>query len=353
MSNKQLILLTMIAVLAAVVVFLNWPAKKPVNLKTNETNLIRSAKSDEVDAGQTENGQANTLKQKQETSLIDAFQSAVLVSKAYAAELQSPPYSQRLTERDLDRLEPNYFSPQSILVDDSGAEISATLSKYRHIYPEPIFATLVGDDISSAELILINIADKAKIKSSKFVRTGNQWLASLEGEESLPRQLQANVVARVNGNTVPVALSLKYLDSVASLEGFESVNAVDADMVITAKLTTRKSGLYRMRANLFDQNRKPIAHLVGKKRLNRGSVGIELKAHQSVLVGKEAPFYLKTFVIELMSPKPGVPTEYGHSEIKEYEISDFMVSSLTSEPYQPSEQEIQRLELLQKMAAGG
>ena len=51
-----------------------------------------------------------------------------------------------------------------------------------------------------------------------------------------------------------------------------------------------------------------------------------------------------------MSPAPGQPTRYGDSEIKEYVIKNFSLSSLSEIPYQPSEQEQQRLLLLQNMA---
>ena len=286
------------------------------------------------------------------TSAIQAFESAALVSRAYAAELKYPKYSQPLTERDVDRLEPNYFNPQSILVDDNGAEISAVLSKFRYLYPEPIEATLFGEGIDSAELHLTHVVSKEKVSSTPFRFKEGGWRASLSGSERFPPQLMATVQANVAGKTIPIALSLKYLNSVASLESFETAVADDADMVVKANMTTQKAGLYRVRANLFDSDRKPIAHLVSKKKLPFGSTNIELKAHQSVLVGKAAPFYLGTFVIELMSPKPGVPTEYGHSEIKEHEIRDFMITSLSSTPYQASEQELQRLELLQSMSGG-
>ena len=169
----------------------------------------------------------------------------------------------------------------------------------------------------------------------------------------MPRQLQATIKASVNGKNITIALALKYVDSIATLEGFNSAFNQDADMVMPANLTTREQGLYRIRANLFDANNQPIAHLVSKEKLNKGSSHINLKAHQSVLQGKSAPFYLSTFSIELMSPAPGEPTKYGNSAIKKYEIKEFSVSSLSDTPYQPSEQEQQRLLLLQNMAEGG
>ncbi|MGB1261645.1 MAG: hypothetical protein ACPG52_01950 [Cognaticolwellia sp.] len=284
---------------------------------------------------------------------ISSNDSATLVAKAYAAELSFPAYSQPLSDNDVDRLEPNYFNPQSIPVDDNGATISATLSKYRYTYPEPVLATLNGENIDSAQLQLIDTTSGKILLTRHFTQDDSQWLAEFDGERNLPMQLQARVTAQVNGKNVTLALALKYVDSVATLEGFEPAFNQDADMVLQANLTTHEQGLYRVRANLFDANHQPIAHLVSKEKLNKGSSSIELKAHQSVLQGRQAPFYLATFSIERMSPAPGKPTKYGDSAINQYEIKNFAVSSLSDTPYQPSAQEQQRLKLLQNMAQGG
>lgn len=283
---------------------------------------------------------------------ISSNNSAALVAKVYAAELNFPPYSQPLTSNDFDRLQPNHFNPQSIPVDDEGNQISATLSKYRYTYPEPILATMTGQNIVNAKLELIDTNSGKLLLTSVFEQDKNNWYAQLDGKRDLPEQLHATVRAKVNNKTITMALALKYIDSIATLEGFGSAYNRDADMIMPAKLTTRKKGLYRVRANLFDANNQPIAHLVTKEKLAKGRNEIDLKAHQSVLQGKQAPFYLATFSIELMSPAPGQPTKYGNSLINKHEIKDFAVSSLSDIPYQPSAQEQQRLQLLQQMSQG-
>lgn len=283
---------------------------------------------------------------------ITSNDSAVLVAQAYAAELTFPPYSQPLTDKDFDRLEPNFFNPQSMLVDDNGTQVSAALSKYRYTYPEVVFATLTGENITGAQLQLVDIATGKVLLTSQFQQSEENWQAQFAGERDWPRELQASIKAKINGKNINITLALKYVDSVATLESFDPAFNEDADMVLKANLTTRERGLYRMRANLFDANYQPIAHLVSKVKLNKGSSHLYLKAHQSVLQGRLAPFYLSTFSIELMSPAPGKPTKYGDSSIDEYTIKDFAVTSLSDLPYQPSKQEQQRLLLLQNMAEG-
>lgn len=144
--------------------------------------------------------------------------------------------------------------------------------------------------------------------------------------------------------------SLKYINPIATLESFEPAISDNADMVLQANLSTKAKGLYRIRANLFDANNQPIAHLVNKAKLKKGHDSLNLKAHKSVLQGRSAPFYLSTFSVELMSPAPGKPTKYGNSAISQFKINNFAVESLSDETYQPSTQEKQRLQLLQKMA---
>ena len=281
---------------------------------------------------------------------ITSNDSAALVAKAYAAELSFPTYSKPLTNKDFDRLKPNHFNPQSIPIDDVGTTVTAELSKYRYVYPEAVFATLSGEN--NAELQLVDITNGKSLLTRNFEQNDNIWTSEFDGARDLPAQLQVVVKAQVNGKNISMALALQYVDSVATLESFEPAFNQEADMVITANLTTREKGLYRIRANLFDANNQPIAHLVSKDKLSKGNSSIELKAHQSVLQGKQAPFYLSTFSVELMSPAPGKLTKYGDSAINQYEIKDFETSSLSALPYQPSEQEQQRLQLLQNMAQG-
>ena len=352
MKNQKNLKRVLTISIVVVSVWLFWPSmpQQQQNITVNEplikTPLIEATKLPAESVNK--NSLLAVMPEK-----ITSNASAALVAKVYAAELNFPAYSQPLTDNDFDRLQPNHFNPQSIPVDDEGTQVTAALSKYRYTYPELVFATLTGENIVNAELQLVDTNTGNLLLTSKFEQDEDNWYAQLEGRRDLPRQLQATIKASVNGKNITIALALKYVDSIATLEGFNSAFNQDADMVMPANLTTREQGLYRIRANLFDANNQPIAHLVSKEKLNKGSSHINLKAHQSVLQGKSAPFYLSTFSIELMSPAPGKPTKYGNSAIKKYEIKDFSVSSLSDTPYQPSEQEQQRLLLLQNMAEGG
>ncbi len=353
MKKNALIKRISITCIVAIALWLFWPAPPEQQNKTpkiaEHTPIIKTIASTTPQKSVKNNDENAVM-----PALITSNESAPFVAKAYAAELTFPAYSQPLTAQDFDRLQPNHFNPQSIPVDDTGTSISAGLSKYRYTYPEPVIANLSGENIDYAEISLVDIDSGKSLLTRKFKQDeNNNWQSQFAGERDFPSQLQATVTASVNGKTITIALALKYVDSVATIESFDPAFNRESDMVINANLTTREKGLYRVRANLFDANKQPIAHLVSKEKLSKGSATIALKAHQSVLQGKQAPFYLSTFTIELMSPAPGKPTKYGDSAVNQFEIKDFATSSLSTVPYQPSEQEQQRLQLLQNMAQGG
>jgi hypothetical protein len=351
MKNTELLKRMIMMSTVVVSVWLFWPSMQQNEQQTTvNVSLIKKSSIKKI-SQLPKVSNINTLRVI-EAEKITSNDSATFIAKVYAGELKFPSYSQPLTDSDFDRLKPNHFNPQSIPVDDDGNQITAALSKYRYTYPEEVLATLTGENIENAFIQLVDINSKKILLSSKFEQGEHNWYAQFEGKQDFPAQLQATIKARVNGKNITIALALKYVDSVATLEGFDSVFNQDADMVLKANLTTRAKGLYRIRANLFDANHQPISHLVSKEKLNKGSSHIHLRAHQSVLQGKQTPFYLSTFAIELMSPAPGKPKRYGNSAIKQYEIKDFETSSLSDIPYQPSEQEQQRLLLLQGMAEG-
>ena len=153
----------------------------------------------------------------------------------------------------------------------------------------------------------------------------------------------------VAGKKVPVVAQIQYMAPSATLTGFETAYAQDENMVVPANLTVIKSGLYRVRANLYSGD-TPLAHLVSKERLAQGSQTLNLKAHWSVLPQGITDMRLSDFVIEKMSPSPGERNSFGNSEISHFDINDFSYDSLQQLPYQANAQEKLSLEFLQGLA---
>ena len=274
-------------------------------------------------------------------------QAAQQVSQQYAAALQFPQYSQPLTRFDSDRLEPNKFHPVSVPLQQGG-DLVMSVSHYRIVYPEPIEVKVEGANVSAVTLNLLDVDNKKVIETKRGSRQGTGFITSFSGKEDYPRNLQVLATVEVDNNEVPIAAQLQYMQPSAVLVGFEQAWPDNDNMAIPASLKVHKSGLYRLRANLF-VGKEPIAHLVSRERLETGTQEIELKAHWSVLKNSSQPMSLSGFVIELMSPAPGEPSVFGQSEIDSFEILAFPFDSLQKTPYQASDAERQSLNFLKQL----
>lgn len=281
----------------------------------------------------------------------DIAKAASAVAQQYQQSLAFPPYSQPLTVYDEDRLKPNQFFPVSSPVGEQGGELTLSLSQYRYVYPQAIKLTISAQNLDKAQVTLSDTDTKQPLKTHRGVARENELAITFKGEEDLPRNLQLLVEADIAGKMVPVVAQIQYMPPSATLTSFDNAYPLNDNMIVPANLTVIKSGLYRLRANLYSGT-SPLAHLVAKARLNEGSEQIDFKAHWSVLPKQTNDLRLRDFVIERMSPSPGERNSFGQSEVSEFTIEDFAYDSLQQLPYQANKQEMQSLEFLQGLAAG-
>ena len=281
----------------------------------------------------------------------DLAKAASVVADQYQQSLAFPPYSQPLTVYDEDRLKPNQFFPVSSPVGEQGGELTVSLSQYRYVYPQAIELTVSAPNLGKVVVTLSDTDTKKSLKTQSGVARQNELAMIFKGEEDYPRNLQLLVEADIAGKIVPVVAQIHYMQPSATLTGFENAYPRNENMIVPANLTVIKSGLYRLRANLYS-GASPLAHLVAKARLNEGSQQIDFKAHWSVLPKQTNDLRLSDFVVERMSPSPGELNSFGESEISEFIIEDFAYDSLQQLPYQANKQEMQSLEFLQGLAAG-
>ncbi|WP_076919136.1 hypothetical protein [Pseudoalteromonas sp. SK18] len=281
----------------------------------------------------------------------DIAKAASAVAQQYQQSLAFPPYSQPLTVNDEDRLKPNQFFPVTSPVGEQGGELTLSLSQYRYVYPQAIKLTISAQNLGKAQVTLSDTDTKQPLKTHSGVARDNELAITFKGEEDFPRNLQLLVEADIAGKMVPVVAQIQYMPPSATLTSFDNAYPRNDNMIVPANLTVIKSGLYRLRANLYSGT-SPLAHLVAKARLNEGSQQIDFKAHWSVLPKQTNDLRLRDFVIERMSPSPGERNSFGQSEISEFTIEDFAYDSLQQLPYQANKQEMQSLEFLQGLAAG-
>ena len=281
----------------------------------------------------------------------DIAKAASAVAQQYQQNLVFPPYSQPLTVYDEDRLKPNQFFPVTSPVGEQGGELTLSLSQYRYVYPQAIELTISAQNLGKAQVTLSDTDTKQPLKTHSGVARDNELVITFKGEEDYPRNLQLLVEANIAGKMVPVVAQIQYMPPSATLTSFDNAYPRNDNMIVPANLTVIKSGLYRLRANLYSGT-SPLAHLVAKARLNEGSEQIDFKAHWSVLPKQTNDLRLSDFVIERMSPSPGERNSFGQSKVSEFTIEDFAYDSLQQLPYQANKQELQSLEFLQGLAAG-
>ncbi|CAH9057468.1 hypothetical protein PSECIP111951_01674 [Pseudoalteromonas holothuriae] len=272
------------------------------------------------------------------------------VATQYQQALKYPPYSQPLSANDDDRLRPNYFYPVSSVIADQSEPLTIKLSKYRYVYPEDIVVEISGPDVKNVELKLVDIDNQQEYASTRLLT--HPYEARFKGSKQLPRNLQLIASAQLERKEVPIIAQFQYMQPSAKVVSISDVYPNNDNMVVDVRLEVINPGVYRLRANLFAGD-LPLAHLVSKEKLSRGTQTIKLQAHWSVLQPTISNMLLSGFVIERMSPSPDEPNSYGSSDIKLYEIHDFPYDSLQQLPYQASSKELQSLEFLRQLANSG
>ncbi|TMP37833.1 hypothetical protein CWB96_22465 [Pseudoalteromonas citrea] len=271
------------------------------------------------------------------------------VVSQYQSALRFPKYSQPLSKFDTDRLTPNMFYPVSMPIDEQGGKLTVKLAKYRFIYPENIHVNISGAEIDKVSVTLMDVDTKTVLKTQSLVASQSSYDIKFKANKDYPRNLQVVAKVTVQNKKVPVVAQLQYMQPSAKLLSIGNAYSDNDKMSVPLHLEVFKAGNYRIRANLYASG-EPIAHLTTKGKLSEGLQNLSLSAHWSVLNPQASSMSLSEFVIELMSPSPAQPSLFGSSEIKHFEINDFVFDSLQQLPYQPSAKELKSLTFLQNLA---
>lgn len=270
-----------------------------------------------------------------------------LLSKAYAADIIYPSYSMPLLSNDKSYLEPNHFSEVKIPVLNGSHTASLSLEKYRFDYPEPINVTLNSElAVDHIEYELLD-PETRKTLTTQYTQ---ELITEFSPQKEWPQEIRIKAVISFVDGKDTLTTDIQFSNPVAYVESIEPPYSAGSDMILPLNVEVKESGNYRIRANLFQTDGKPIASLINKGKLSQGDAIFELKAHHSVLKGDTTAFELRNITVEKMSDFPGEKTRYGASRQTVFPISSFDISSLTDEPYQMSEQEKERLRFLNDIA---
>jgi hypothetical protein len=282
-------------------------------------------------------------------------QSFSLLSQAYAAELSYPSYSRPLTSADHQLLNPNHFDAVALPLE-GGASASLVLPKYRFSYPEAVVFKLVMAGLSPQNVKAeLRQQQSGKVLAQADLAAGTdniEWAHQFDASESWDGAMELVVLFEAEGKTQQLQTGLDYSYPVATITGIGSCSSRGADLVIPVNLDVKKAGMYRLRANLFTENKQPLAVLTAEEYLTEGSAKLELRAFKQVLQHQAGPYWLGTFVLELRSSMPGEPNRYGDSKEPGFMVEAINFGQLSDEPFVLSDEEKQRLQFLQQLAGG-
>ena len=345
--KKMLLILSLPALLAGLWLLWPAPAKQPVT--SSEPSKLQAVPTAEPDAAKpVPTAQQLSVTEKIPEPVSESFK---LLASAYAAELELPPYSRPLSADDAHLLNPNRYIVQSVPLE-GGASAAIVLPKYRFSYPEAVPVTLEISGLAvldvSVQLVAEGSADSSE--TAEMRGTAERYTATLDPEEDWNGAFEVLVSFSANGTAQTLKTGIEYHNPVATITGINDSLAAGSDMQIPVQLQVKQAGFYRLRANLYTEQRQPLALLSATAKLGSGQQEITLRAFKAVLRNNSGPYILGSFVLEKRPAVPGELSRYGDSEKAEYALERFSLSQLSDEPWQPDEQERQRLQFLQQMA---
>lgn len=344
------VLFSVLLVLMALAVFWFWPRAETAAVLSDKPLAAAIAEPKAKAVVQT--AAPVQMDQYQQEELQQSFN---LLSQAYAAELNYPPYSRPLTSADHQLLNPNHFDTVALPLE-GGASASLVLPKYRFTYPEAVVFKLVMTGLSPQHVKAeLRQQQSGKVLAQADLTAGanaTEWPHQFDATEQWDGAIELVVLFEAEGKTQQLQTGLDYSYPVATVTGIGSSSSRGADLVIPVELDVKKSGMYRLRANLFTESKQPLAVLTAEEQLTEGSAKLELRAFKQVLQQQGGPYWLGTFVLELRSAMPGEPNRYGNSKEPGFVVEAINFGQLSDEPFVISDEEKQRLQFLQHMADG-
>ncbi|MBE1275458.1 hypothetical protein [Enterovibrio baiacu] len=275
------------------------------------------------------------------------------IAHTFEQELHYPSYSQPIANASSPYLRPNAFSEVEMPILGGNHSASIVLEQYRFFYPAPVpFKVRSSLPVQSLRYEVIDIDSKEVLATGQS--DSNQ--AQIKGESDWPQQVRLKVMAsfsskgQSSGGEEILTTDFGYQNPVAKVVGHQPAYADGADWVIPVDIDATEKGVYRLRANLFKEDGSPVAVLTQKTRLGEGDGEIILKVHKSVLNSGKETYQLKNIQLERMSGRPGEKASYGMSDLPVLDLGELNNDALSSDPYQPSEQERQKLEFLKQLA---
>lgn len=274
-------------------------------------------------------------------------------AQQYARDIRYPQYSLPLTKARAEGYQGNRFDPVRLPLPEDGS-FTVTLEKFRFVEGEDILvaATVTGPQVVSQRMTatLETAASRNAVESTEMTSSDDGFFQGVLNAGGDPGEYRLIVEAGIDGKPVRHVSTLTIEPDLGDFEGLGDPDIRNNDLVIPVQFNARETGPYSLSAQLLD-NGQPIALLNTEKRLEGSGNTIELRAHGSVLAGKQVKgkLQLRHLQIRRLPAQPGDRTDYGFGPDEGYSFTPPDLGSLTDTPASDPESE-QRAALLQKLA---
>jgi hypothetical protein len=287
------------------------------------------------------------------------------VASAFEKSIKYPPWSQPLSEKNWDLLNPNAFIENSLPLDEEGnSSASLKLTSFVLFKGDPVEVTLTiqsseelsGIESQQAEL-LSNHKTVASFMLSKTQTTENGIV--LQGEytpgsevENWSEELQIKVLLDLGqGEPNMLVSNFRYAEKQAELTEINDSYVDSSELVIPLSFNIKQDGRYRVSANLYSVSTgKPLSHVYAKENLNNTNNSMDLKVHAGLLkdLNDPGPYELRDITISRLPSRPGDTTGYGSTQLESVPVNGFDLEDYSDEPYVDLQAQ-QRLEFLKNL----
>lgn len=236
------------------------------------------------------------------------------VAEQYQQASRYPPYSLPLSEAQAKAYRGNVYEPV-VLPLAEGGHFTVTLEKFRFTRGEDILvvAQLSGPPVVAPTMRarLESTGDQTALDSTTLQQQSDGLFQGTLDSDVDPGEYRLIVEATVDGKPLKHVSTLTVEPDLGDFTGLGEASVMDNNLVIPVKFDARERGFYRLSAQLYNQGR-PLAQLSAEQRLDSTASTITLRAHGSVIAGKDISgrLRLKGLQIQRLPARPGDRTDY-------------------------------------------
>ncbi len=328
----------------------------------NPSGMVHWFESDEMnrEAEQTrflEQDSPKATKAKKEKAFENELaQQVSAVADRYEQNIRFPNYSIPIGEGQTDLLEP-YSAPVVPLNIDPEMTGQASLSPAQFIFfhGDTIEAKLVTTGTIEATQVSIKLVkNNDPLASFNVKKEGTLFLAKLDNSaDDWPVDLHIRADFHFGEyGKVSLLSPIKYSPNNGEISSVGAAYVDGVNLALPVMLKINTAGRYRLSANLFDENMRPLAHLNAKQNLKQGDNTWVLNVHSEVLraAHNAGPYILDTWTLTKLPERPGIATSFGKSQVNKINVKGFPLNDYDDTPWQDPKDQA-RLEFLRKLQA--